>query len=265
MPKSSTPSANGAQKPGRSTESKILYYNWVGGSQHAPATSVSVNLSQVQPRGVVPSAHSLAELAVTNSTGTERVEVGWTDDPALNGTERPALFVNATIDGQSVYSEEAGSGFVQTSKNMHPGDAVKLGAIGNYAINYVHKDGGRWDVLYDGRQLGYYPESLWRGDFTHADLTSAFGETESPRKHAGISMGNGQRGTSHKSARISEFQLFRGGSSLTARLVPYADSEGISAILDFDPGNAVPITGPNPPYDYGYVTHNGLNFGGPGN
>ena len=52
-------------------------------------------------------------------------------------------------------------------------DHVKPGISGLYGIRQA---GGKWWISYQGKRIGYYPDSLWHGSFTHGNVSQAFGE-----------------------------------------------------------------------------------------
>jgi hypothetical protein len=196
-----------------------------------------VDITQEQPKVTQTdgsSNHSLMELAVeSNSYST--VEVGWMVNQSQFGDNLPHLFVYHFSSGQTTCYN--GCGFVQVSTTNIVGEPVSIGATVNYKINYSN---GNWYIYYNGDELGYYPETIWSSDFSHADLTQIYGEVGTTSTLC-IQMGNGIPGNSSGSAQFSNFALL--GASYPPYLYPY---ETVSS-----------------PYSYGDVTATGLNIGGP--
>jgi hypothetical protein len=175
------------------------------------ATGASISITQNHPKVATQDYHSLAELAVESSDGRQIVEIGWIVAPDVNGDSRTHLFVYHWVNGSgSCYN---GCGFVSTSTKYTPGGLVKVGTVGTYAIHYST---GKWMLTYDGVKLGYFPESLWSGQFKSIGLVQAFGEVASssatrPRSQ----MGNGVEGTSSKAADLTKFSLIGANTTPT--------------------------------------------------
>ncbi len=121
------------------------------------------------------------------------------------------------------------------------GGTITAGTVGNFEINYSNK---RWNIIYDGNLVGYFPESLWKGHFTKVGEVQVFGEVSASMTMPPESqMGNGILGSNTGSAVISNFSLIR--SKNPNQLSPYEISDTRA-------------------YDYGNVTATGLNYGGSG-
>lgn len=242
---SNPPSSGGSAPPNNTIPvNSTTYFNfyYVGGSQHTTASGASVSLTQYQPS--VPEEpgaenHSLMELAAESQDGQQIVEVGWVVDKTMNGDDLPHLFTYHWVSGQtSCYN---GCGFVHVSSNVVPGQAVLIGASGNYSINYSSNN---WNISYNGINIGYFPASLWGGAFTHLGLVQVFGEVAISKSSTTqcIQMGNGLAGSNNSSARISNFSLI--GGSAAPSLWPYQPASS--------------------PYSYGSASAVGMNIGGPG-
>jgi len=216
-------------------------YYYAGDRQFVTATGVSATLSQAEPAvGQSPGTenHSLIELAVESSDGTQAIEIGWIVDQVLNGDSLPHLFVYHWVNGgTSCYNT---CGFMQIG-GVAPGSALTINTTGIFAISYFS---GAWNLSYNGSPIGYFPESLWSGNFTQIGFIQVFGEVEiSPSSTTQcIQMGNGIAGNTSGSATISNLTLT--GSSSAAAFSPYA---------------TVPST-----YSYGSASANGVSIGGPG-
>lgn len=183
-------------------------FSWVGSYYAARTPGASALLPQAQPKLDPPGVgHSLAEVAVQSAGQQQVVEVGWTVDSA-EGDLRPHLFVFAWVNGKGLGYDCCG--YVQTSRTWAPGDHVKPGISARYGIRHSH---GKWWISYRGQRIGYYPDSLWHGGFTHGGVSQAFGEVASNGR-AGTEMINGRT-----DRKISDFRLL---SVRTPRATFYA-------------------------------------------
>ena len=216
-------------------------YYYAGDRQYVTASGVSVTLSQAQPvvgQSSGTENHSLIELAASSSDGAQVIEIGWIVDQILNGDSLPHLFVYHWINGGgSCYNA---CGFVQTG-GVTPGSPLAVNTTGTFAISY---SSGNWNLSYDGSTIGYFPGSLWSGNFSQIGFIQAFGEVAiSPASTTQcIQMGNGIAGNTNGSATISNLTLI--GSSSAAAFSPFA---------------TVPST-----YSYGNASASGASIGGPG-
>ena len=164
-----TPTAPTAQSASHATAA--IKFSWVGSYYVAKTPGASALLPQAQPKLASPGpGHSLAEVAVQSADQQQVIEVGWTVDSA-QGDLRPHLFVFAWVNGQGLGYDCCG--YVQTGHTWAPDDRVKPGISGLYGIRQA---GGKWWISYQGKRIGYYPDSLWHGSFTHGNVSQAFGE-----------------------------------------------------------------------------------------
>ncbi|WP_035850243.1 neprosin family prolyl endopeptidase [Kitasatospora azatica] len=214
-------------------------YDYVSGRQKTDAAGASIRMLQASPE-VKPGdtqSHSLQELALQSADQKSTVEIGWTVDLGLNGDLRPHLFVYHWVDGaESCYN---GCGFVQVSRTVKPGMAVRTGAAARFAIQNF---GGDWWLFYNSQPVGYFPGSLWNGSYTRAQTITAFGEVAHADGATCEDMGNGLTGAARGSSWIDEFQL--------------ADSTD-------DPQLTVSATSPGL-YDAGRGTATSFHLGGAG-
>lgn len=144
-----------------------------GPQQRIPATGAAGSFTQPAPALGACDSHTLAELALIDPRSNNIVEVGWTVDRLLFGDTRPRLFVFHWHDGRpGCYN---GCGFVNApDATIKPGDPVAVSTTPrDYAIEHA---GDRWNVLYAGDLVGWFPDSLWNGAFTSAPLVQWFGE-----------------------------------------------------------------------------------------
>jgi hypothetical protein len=214
-------------------------YDYVSGRQKTDAAGATIHMLQAAPTlkpGDIDS-HSLQELAVQSADQKSTVEVGWTVDLGLNGDLLPHLFVYHWVDGQeSCYN---GCGFVQVSSTVTAGMALQPGEAARYSIQNV---AGDWWIFYDQEAVGYFPGSLWNGQYTRTQTITAFGEVAHAAGSTCESMGDGRFGSAPGSGWISDFHLL--GSA--------------------DPSNlTVTATSPHL-YDAGRLTPTSFHLGGPG-
>ncbi|SFF30388.1 protein of unknown function [Actinoplanes philippinensis] len=198
------PAVNPASQAKQADQTVLFHYNV--GSQAAVTDGAYANFSINKPSLALTDFHTLAELAVQSSNGNQIVEVGWTVDRLVNGDSDPHLFVYHWVNGvPTCYN---GCGFVQYSANISPGDTLPENATKRLGIQYYS---GAWWIAYDTEWVGYFPGTLWSGNFTQSGMIQAFGEV------AGISllpctdMGNGLNGATNSSAaRIGSVSYING-------------------------------------------------------
>jgi len=181
-------------------------FDYVAGRQFAFASGASVQLWEARPEidpNDIPNEHSLQELAVQSTDGSQIVEIGWTVDKGLNGDLAPHLFIFHWVDNiPTCYN---GCGFVQTSTAVTPGMRLPSGHLGTFQIDHV---GDRWELSLDGTMFGYFPDALWGTSvFTQPLLIQAFGEVASTSAPTCNDMGTGKFADSAASSQISGFKL----------------------------------------------------------
>ncbi|WP_035804989.1 neprosin family prolyl endopeptidase [Kitasatospora mediocidica] len=214
-------------------------YDYVSGRQITDTAGASVRMLQADPEikpGDVDS-HSLQELALQSTDHLSTVEIGWTVDFGLNGDTKPHLFVYHWVNGaESCYNA---CGFVQVSRTVKPGMAVRPGTEAKFTIQNL---AGDWWVFYDDHAVGYFPGSLWSGSYTRAQVVTAFGEVAHATGSTCEDMGNGRPGSSGRSGLIEDFQLH--GSKDRPALTVTATSPAL--------------------YSAGHVTRTSFHLGGAG-
>ncbi|MDH6130680.1 hypothetical protein P3T37_000047 [Kitasatospora sp. MAA4] len=214
-------------------------YDYVSGRQLTDTAGASVRMLQADPE-IKPgdtNSHSLQELALQSADHNSTVEIGWTVDLGLNGDTRPHLFVYHWVNGaESCYNA---CGFVQVSRTVKPGMAVRTGSTAEFTIENL---GGDWWVFYDDHAVGYFPGSLWSGSYTRAQVVTAFGEVAHATGATCEDMGNGRPGSSARSGWIGDYQLH--GSKDRPALTVTATSPAL--------------------YSAGHTTPTSFHLGGPG-
>ncbi|HUI60741.1 MAG TPA: neprosin family prolyl endopeptidase, partial [Steroidobacteraceae bacterium] len=164
--------------------------------------------------------HSLAEIAAFDPSipGT-LIEAGWMSEAASQGPT-PRLFVAYWVRGQQVACFVplcvVGGGWVQTaSPAIQPGGRVAALRTGSRVRLEWRQSNRRWWLLVNGKRVGYYPDSLWQGQFTHIYTAEVFGEVLY-RSGECIQMGNGKWPWRRGAASISDV-AFIGGPSVSLR------------------------------------------------
>ena len=214
-----------------------MYYFYTSAFQQASTTIVQGGFTQDKPYVDPADYHSLAELVGQSADGQNMIEIGWTVDPGLNHDRRPHLFVFHWVDGNPTCYN--GCGYVQVSQTRYPGMPVTVtGTPNRYAIRF---DGKRWWVGYQGEWIGYFPGSVWSGNFTSIAMTQWFGEVAASSPQPCTQMGNGNFGSASAAAAIAAEKLGPGAAAA-------------------QPGE---ITDPSL-YAIGSFSGTGYRFGGPG-
>ena len=220
------------------------YYYASVGVLGATTTGVSVKLSQAQPKVGAPDRYSGAMVSVSSRNGKQALEFGWWVSKSVFNDSLPHLAFNAIVD--NVPSCLNGCGFVPVSKTPHGGSAVPTGRLGTYTIKLGKN---RWNLVYNGTVIGYYPTSVWKGKLNRSQFEAAFGVVASSSAATPHSqMGNGQFGTNARSARMVSLKLIHTAGrpvfSYTSNNAPSKYKVGL--------------------YKPGCKASCGLHFGGPG-
>ncbi|MFC6609642.1 neprosin family prolyl endopeptidase [Amorphoplanes digitatis] len=175
-------------------------YNWAGGYQEADNDGSWANMIIPRPKRYELDLHTLAEISVEASPNTnkQRVEVGWTVDEILNGDEDPHLFVYYWVDGKpGCYNykvdpnpEKNCIAFQEMPGATKAGYTLPVGKSMRFGIEHF---GGAWWIAYGSEWIGYYPDSVWKGNYTRSNVVQWFGEVAAPRGKLPCSqMGNGE-------------------------------------------------------------------------
>jgi hypothetical protein len=155
------------------------------------------------------------------------------------GDSQPHLFVYHWVNGESTCYDTCG--YVSTTENNPVGNPVTVGQSGTFAIKFAND---KWNVIYDGSRIGYFPESDWSVNFTKVGVVQVFGEVSAP---AGVpptsQMGNAILGSQPGAAQIAGFRLIQSRDS--SHLSPY-------------------VYGNTQSYTIGNITRTSFKYGGPG-
>jgi hypothetical protein len=220
-----------------SAPESALFYFYNTATQFGTATTSSAKFAQYDPTVGVQDYHSLIEMAGESADGSNIIEVGWTVDPSLNGDSNPHLFVYHWISGSPTCYN--GCGWVQVSTTRYPGMTVTVSSTPQAFA--FHFDGTNWWIGYQGEWIGYFPGSLWAGQFTQLYLTQWFGEVAAASATPCTQMGDGVIGTGAGAAMVKQEHI-DGGSG---------------------PPQAGEVTQPGY-YALGAITGSDNHFGGPG-
>jgi hypothetical protein len=158
----------GGAHPSNPRYNSTCYY-WAGADQQnngrLSARGVSAVFTQNNPEvGKSPTNtlnHSLGEIWAGSSHGGQAIEVGWIKN---SGDTSPHLFATHWVNGTFAgYANVNGgnNGFINSNSRMQVGDAVKVGARGEYGIKFSPSEDA-WQILDDNKVVGDFPESLWK-------------------------------------------------------------------------------------------------------
>lgn len=179
------------------------------------ATGAATNLLVAEPHlDAVNDDHSLAEVAVRDSTTGNTVEIGWTVDPFLNPDSQVHLFSAAWKNGVFLGYNASAAGYVDYSGNaVDVGANIHAAAVDPTFTNRIKKftisrdttvpcgsdNTGGWWISYNNAWVGCYQNSIWSGVFTTVNDAEYFGEVATERSTGKpcSDMGNGKPGSSY--------------------------------------------------------------------
>ena len=193
---------------GAGTDPKVSYlYNL--GRQEAESDGFYASVYIAKPKLGDDDYHTLGELALESADGQQIVEIGWSVDRVVNGDDDPHLFVFHWVN--KVPGCYNGCGYMQSSKNIKPGDTLTYGTSKRFGIEYVN---GSWWVAFDTEWVGYFPGSLWSDKgvkFSKSGLIQVFGEVAAATDHPCVTqMGTGELATKTAGAYMSSVAFVRG-------------------------------------------------------
>ncbi len=243
----------------------VTTYFYAAASTRRATEGTQVRAQISKPELASGDHHSLFEVAAQSADGKHIVEVGWTVDRALNGDDRPHLFVYHWVDrSPGCYN---GCGFVQVDDDIVAGMELPYQAAaplaapaesltaataaapaeGVFAIRHRNR---RWWVGYNGVWFGYFPDSLWSNSFTQAGLVQWFGEVAASSSTPCSDMGTGVLGTEPAATLVSEIALLDKGAPVAPGTISLynpnrtlyvaeslgADAAGLGAVRYGGPG-----------------------------
>jgi hypothetical protein len=197
----------------RADPSSPVHFFYGGASQFVYNIGTYANLIVGAPDLASNDFHSLSELAVQSADGRQIVEVGWNVDRTVNGNDDPHLFVYHWVDRtESCYN---GCGFVPYSTTAVPGLTLPSGVSKQFGIQYFNGD---WWIAYDSEWVGYFPGTLWNGNFNHSGLLQWFGEVAASGTAPCTQMGNGLTSSSGDAARVGSISLLGTATPVTTNV-----------------------------------------------
>lgn len=209
--------------PALATCSPTCFY-YAGGSDVPAAgttTGVLVAIDVKRPTLATTKGgrHTLAELDVQQSSTSvnNRVEIGWTVDPSLNGGSLdPYLFVFRDTNGTGGYNTAGGfqpcgpsNPACTTAPTIGAGQSLlgDVGTLKQFGLEYFSN---AWWAEYNGQNIGLWPKSLWTSPtFTTVGMQQTFGEVVSTHDYAAGAgaapcdqMGNGLESSNTSAMRM---------------------------------------------------------------
>jgi hypothetical protein len=171
-------------KPACGTPSSGCYF--YAGEQQTDADGMTTDGGVVEllignPYKPSTEAHTLAEIAVEDSSGRQIVEVGWTRDAITYADANPRLFVSRWVNGGfGGYNSGGWVNAVDCSPCAGGDISAAVGTSRSFAIQHFGAPTSAWWVAYDNRWLGAFPDSVWASPtFTKGAFVQAFGEVAS--------------------------------------------------------------------------------------
>ncbi|HEV2373040.1 MAG TPA: neprosin family prolyl endopeptidase [Streptosporangiaceae bacterium] len=183
-------------------------------NQHATSSGGGGTYLVEDPTVAASDFHSLGEVAVQSADGKQIVEEGWIVARQLFGDILPHLFVFHWVNGVATCYD--GCGFVSTSTVTTAGMTLPAGSTQRFIIKQA---AGQWRVMDNGTEVGYFPDSLWRGSYNQAGLTQWFGEVAAGETPPCSQMGDGQFASAPSAASIKNITLVHGPAVSISLLV----------------------------------------------
>ncbi len=205
-------------------------YFYAQASQKVVAEGTYATMTIGKPTVGTGAYHSLAEIAVQTEYDNRKVEhaveVGWTVDPGLFKDDEPHLFVYHWVNGKpSCYNT---CGFVPFDPPPEPGPtagpttapgpaltSIRPGAVlpeGEAKVFGIQHFKERWWISYDGKWIGYFPDSLWKGlRFYESEVVQWWGEVAAVSADEPCAeMGTGVAASETGAAEIRRIRLIGG-------------------------------------------------------
>jgi hypothetical protein len=122
----------------------------------------------------------------------------------------PRLMISQWSNG--TFNDAAG--FVRVHGVYAPG--MPLTSYSGYTVQqYIRHDGGNWWIWFNDAWVGYFPGSLWNGQFTSGDMAHFYGEVYSAQSRVPplTDMGTGQFSWAPGSASMTGMCLHTAGAT----------------------------------------------------
>jgi hypothetical protein len=219
-------------------------YFFVEAAQSYTGLGAEGYFTQHRPYVALVDQHSLAAMAVRSAANEGNViEAGWAVAETVFGDSSPHLFVSYWVDGKP---GSVDSNFVQVSSTRKPGMPVEVTDTPQaYDIEYFPSQGNWW-IGYQGEWIGYFPGSLWQGEFTAAGTMQWFGEVSASSQLPMTWMGSGLPGRNPGAAEIANMGLY----DTNGQLVPASPTQPVQTAPAY--------------YAAGDFTGTSFKYGGPG-
>lgn len=206
------------------------YHYAVGQQTGLVADGAAVNLTVETPymnsAHDGSSSHSLAELLVRDTSGANRIEVGWRK-PVSSAT---ALFVyhrvNGVPQGYNLCTDNA-------AVSLNAGAPIPAGDVGTGVgkrFQILHS-GSAWWIAYQQQWICHFPDTVWTSQgvtFNKVNIVQAYGETAATATTTPcMDMGNGQAASSSTAARIGSYTLQNEASAIAPAFTVFASPAGV--------------------------------------
>lgn len=180
--------------------------------------------------------HSLAQIALTQRTDGSYLEAGWRK---YVGSPRLFVYWRPASGEDTCYN--FGCGFHPQGPGIRPGTALEPGSEVTIAFQHL---GNKWWLKVDGLKSGYYPDRLWKNQFTGTDFAQLYGEVFTAKKQRVCAdMGSGLRAANPGAAYVKGASWL-GGPQLRLHRAPT-----VVEVHD---------------YTYQQTSRNSFRYGGPG-
>ena len=252
----------GVVPPATAAHKYVFYYQIV--NNHGD--EADINLWRPDVYTDIGEIFSLAQSWTIGGSGaaTQTAEVGWQNYPALYGTESSVPFIYYTADdygSTGCYNLTCGK-FVQVSNAITFGAAFAPSSYSvpnnstQYYLPFQYKfANGNWYLFYNGKEIGYYPGSVYNGgQLTKYSTLLEFG-SESVGTTVWPAEGSGLFGASYGYDHAA-----------WQRLLFYINTSNVSVwdSLTYDAPSPACYTGSKPAYSSTAGWGIYFYFGGPG-
>jgi hypothetical protein len=232
-----TSSPNECANEGGNTSGNGCYF-WAQGIQsNLTGTGAQVTMSANSPKVSSQDYHSDSEIYVATDNEKDSVEVC---SIVLANSSTPHLQVDYWKNGAIYFNN-----FVAVNDApIKNGGAMPTTGTFAIAVKYV---GTQWQVYYNNKEVGYYPESVWGTNvFNEAQFVNVYGEVVgTATKETTSQMGNGLLGTNSGSSYFSRYSLI---GTTTEPNLTVAGPSGAAAKV----------------YNVGDITATSFHYGGSG-
>lgn len=189
--------------PGSSASRSALstwYYQYAVATFDDTATGLAWDMNVESPWKSSADYHTLEQAAVCkDGTAMDCIELGWIKTNSSTvcsaGSSVPCLFVGRRTGGVFGGYNSADASYVDEAANTTINAGISLnGAVGGQRhFRIVHNTStnpDQWEVWYGTgangstwkQRVGYWPDTVWSGNFTSAGFTELYGEITSDQR-----------------------------------------------------------------------------------